>query len=105
MGRTRSAALAELNDTEGASAAEVVENFIRARGARMCGADHEAVALFLAGMSVMNPSMVRAQEAKADRLEGKVTQPIAAEGTVKLVVYDETAPADVKPGLDEAEDE
>jgi hypothetical protein len=75
VNRSVSAAYAELQDTAGRSPLEAVENFKHARGEKLCGADHKAIAMFIAESNPENARLVSAATEVTDRLEGKVTQP------------------------------
>lgn len=75
VNRTVSAAYAELQDTPGTTPGIAVENFKKARGEKLCGADHKAIAMFIAESNPENARIVSAATEVTDRLEGKVTQP------------------------------
>jgi len=81
--RLVSAALAELQDASGATPDECIEAFKAARGAKLCGADHKAIALFRAENDACGKTQVSAIETALDRLEGKVpsmTSLVGADG-------------------------
>lgn len=82
--RLVSAALAELQDTAGASIEECVERFKAARGEKLCAADHKAIALFLKETNPKSMGQVGAIELGLDRLEGKVSQPIDVSAQIDI---------------------
>ena len=81
-------ALADLNDTTGATVAEAVENYKTAREAAggITMADHKAIALTRAAADVEHRAQVAAFEASTDRLEGKVPQSIAMKSEATLTI-------------------
>lgn len=78
--RLVSAALAELQDTPGDSPDACIEAFRAARGAKLCGADHKAIALFRKENNEKSMGQVGAIELALDRLEGKVPSITALTG-------------------------
>ncbi len=85
--RLVSVALAELQDTTGDSPDACIEAFRAARGAKLCGADHKAIALFRTENDSCGKTQVSAIEVGLDRLEGKVEQPhaVRAQETDALI--------------------
>lgn len=71
--RTVSAALAELQDTQGENVPAIIDAFKAARGVKLCGADFKAIAAF---QRELDPEAVGVSQHNAtlDRLEGKVAQ-------------------------------
>jgi hypothetical protein len=67
-------AYAELQGTPGADPNEIIEAFTKARGARICGADFKAIAMFRAETNPDHARIVSAATEVTDRLEGKVAQ-------------------------------
>lgn len=87
VNRTVSAALAELQDTEGETPEEIVAAFKARRGARLCGADHKAIAIFRTELDAGGRTQISAVDTVLDRLEGKVEQPhaVRAQETEALI--------------------
>lgn len=85
--RLVSAALAELQDAPGETPEACVLAFKAARGAKLCGADHKAIALFRKENNEKSMGQVGAIELALDRLEGKVEQPhaVRAQETDALI--------------------
>lgn len=77
-------ALAELQDAPGATPADCIEAFKAARGVKLCGADHKAIALFRKENNEKSMGQVGAIDLALDRLEGKVTQPIDLSAKVDV---------------------
>src|ERR1017187_4730093 len=86
LARPPSVALAELNDTAGVDTDEIIAAFKAARGAKLCGADFKAIAMFKAESDVERRTHVTAFEAVTDRLEGKVPQSIAMKSEATLTI-------------------
>ena len=86
LARPPSVALAELNDTAGVDTDEIISAFKAARGAKLCGADFKAIAMFKAESDVERRTHVSAFEAVTDRLEGKVPQSIAMKSEATLTI-------------------
>lgn len=72
VGRSVAAALAELQDTPGETPEASVEAYKLARGAKLCGADHRAIALHLQACDRSSRLQVAAADSYADRVEGRV---------------------------------
>ena len=89
LARAPSAALAELNDTLGASPEEQIKNYKAARGAKWCVADEKACAAFRRDIAEAAYG-VASLEATNDRLEGKVPQAMSvkSEATLTIEVID-----------------
>lgn len=64
--------MAELQDTPGDTPEAVIEAFRAARGARLCGADHRAIALHRQACNEASRLQVAAADSYADRVEGRV---------------------------------
>ena len=84
VNRTVSAALAELQDTEGETPEEIVDAFKARRGKRLCGADHKAIAIFRTELDTGGRTQVSAVDTVLDRLEGKVVQGIDVSGSLDV---------------------
>ena len=84
VNRTVSSALAELQDTEGETPEEIVEAFRKRRGARLCGADHKAIAIFKTELDAGGRTQISAVDTVLDRLEGKVSQSIDVSGSLDV---------------------
>lgn len=84
VNRTVSSALAELQDTEGEDPEAIVAAFKRARGARLCGADHKAIAIFRTELDAGGRTQISAVDTVLDRLEGKVSQSIDVSGSLDV---------------------
>lgn len=81
--RLVSTALAELQDAPGEDAEACIAAFKAARGAKLCGADHKAIALLRKETNDRSREQVSAIECALDRLEGKVpstTSLVGADG-------------------------
>ena len=87
VNRTVSSALAELQDTEGETPEAIVDAFKARRGARLCGADHKAIAIFKTELDSGGRTQISAVDTVLDRLEGKVEQPhaVRAQETEALI--------------------
>jgi hypothetical protein len=79
-----STAIAELQDSPGKTVQACISAFKKARGSRLCGADHKAIALFRSENAARERSQVGAINVALDRLEGKVTQGIDVSGAVDV---------------------
>lgn len=79
--RLVSSALAELQDTPGETPEAAVEAFRAARGAKLCGADHRAIALHLQACDRTSRLQVAAADSYADRVEGRVVVRTETEAT------------------------
>ena len=84
VNRTVSSALAELQDTEGETPEAIVDAFKARRGARLCGADHKAIAIFKTELDTGGRTQVSAVDTVLDRLEGKVVQGIDVSGSLDV---------------------
>jgi hypothetical protein len=84
--RSIAKALVELRETEGADEPEVEANFRKARGAKLCGVDFEAIRIWKRSTndSEKNGAQVAAFEAINDRTEGKVGQLVQVEASQLL---------------------
>lgn len=83
--RSPSRALADLNDTAGTDAADVIRNFKRARGRELCAADHQAIAAF-ERITAQEPYGVSQFNATLDRLEGPVPKDVNVRQSGMFVV-------------------
>ena len=79
--RTVTAALTELQDTPGETPEDSVAAFRAARGAKLCGADHRAIALHLQACDRTSRLQVAAADSYADRVEGRVVVRTETEAT------------------------
>ncbi len=84
VNRTVSSALAELQDTEGEDPEAIVAAFKKRRGARLCGADHKAIAIFRTELDAGGRTQISAVDTVLDRLEGKVAQAIDVSGSLDV---------------------
>lgn len=84
VNRTVSSALAELQDTEGEDPEAIVAAFKARRGARLCGADHKAIAIFRTELDAGGRTQISAVDTVLDRLEGKVAQAIDVSGSLDV---------------------
>src|ERR1035438_7999303 len=85
LARPPSVALAELNDTAGASPQEQVENYKAARGVKWCAADEKACATFKRDLAEAAYG-VAAFDSTTDRLEGKVPQAVSVKSEATLTI-------------------
>jgi len=93
-----STAIAELQDMPGATVEAVIKAFKKARGSRLCGADHKAIALFRSESAASERSQVGAINVALDRLEGKVAQHVDVSGGLDLASVIAAAHADMLKG-------
>lgn len=84
VGRTVSAAYAELLDTPGQTLKEQLENFRDKRGAKFCASDMVAVGMLTSAVNPSNRGQTAAAGEITDRTEGKVSQGIDVNGSVDL---------------------
>ena len=82
--RTVSRAIAELQDTPGATPEACIKAYKKARGAKLCGADHKAIALYRTECAAKERTQVGAVGLALDRLEGKVAQAVEVTGGLDL---------------------
>ena len=81
--RAPSAALAELNDTPGATPQAMIDEFRRRRGDKLCAADEKAIAAFKRDLAETAYG-VTAFDSTTDRLEGKVPQSVKQDATLTI---------------------
>lgn len=94
--RPPSVALAELNDTPGETPDAVVAAFKAARGAKLCAADHKAIARFLCEANPQAKSGATSFDITTDRLEGKVEQQVRNENVTHLRVIVDEGPGEAR---------
>jgi hypothetical protein len=99
-------ALADINDTQGATPEEGIERFKAARGDKLCMADHKAIKALRRDL-LEDAVGVASFERTTDRLEGKVPQAmnVRSEATLTINIVPLDAMLDGKraPELLEAE--